>query len=69
MLEKDFEIFDVLEAPSGNLFIKVSDEYSLAIGSRYSPKPNIEWGELTRSQYVKRSEITPMIKVGRLVFD
>ena len=32
MVEKDLKIYDVWEAPSGNLFIKLTNEYSIAIG-------------------------------------
>ena len=69
MFEKDLEIYDIWEVENGNLFIKISDEYSIAIGSKGNHVPNIEWGDLERTQYVKRDDIVPVKKVGRLVFD
>jgi hypothetical protein len=69
MIEKDLEIYDIWEAPNGNLFIKTSDEYSIAIGSKGNHVPSIECGELERTQYAKRNDFTPVKKVGRLVFD
>ena len=68
MLEKDLEIFDVWQAPNDNLFIKVSDEYSLAIGPKGHHVPSATWNDLSRSQYVKRGDITPVIKVGKVLF-
>ena len=68
MLEKDLKIYDIWESPNGNLFIKVSDNYSIAIGQRGSHEPNEEWGELKRTQYVKSNNITPVKKVGMLSF-
>jgi hypothetical protein len=67
--EKDLEVLDVWESPNGNLFIKVSEEYSIGIGPKGHHAPNIEWGELNRSQYVKASNVCPVKKVGKLVFD
>ena len=69
MHEKDLGIYDIWESPNGNLFIKTSDEYSIAIGSKGNHIPNIEWGELKRTQYVKRNDVTPVKRVGRLIFD
>ena len=39
MLEKDLEIYDVWESPSGNLFIKMTEDYSIAIGSKGCHEP------------------------------
>lgn len=74
MLEKDLEIYDIWESPNGNLFIKVTDNYSIAIGTKgyHEPfKEDSEYGynDLDRTQYVKANNITPVKKVGRLVFD
>ena len=33
MKETELEIYDVFEAESGNLFIKISNDYSIAIGN------------------------------------
>lgn len=68
MLEKDLDIYDVWEAPNGNLFIKISDGYSIAIGAVGNHDPSY-WGDLNRSQYVKASDIVPVKKVGKLIFD
>lgn len=69
MKEKDLDILDVWESPNGNLFIKVSEEYSIAIGPKGNHTPNVEYGELKRSQYIKANDITPVKKVGKIVFD
>ena len=69
MLERDLEIYDIWESPNGNLFIKISNDYSIGIGAKGHHEPNEEWGELKRTQYVKSSNITPVKKVGRMVFD
>jgi hypothetical protein len=68
MLEKDLEIYDIWESPNGNLFIKICDDYSIAIGPKGHHEPN-EWGDLKRSQYVKSNNIVSVKKVGRVVFD
>jgi hypothetical protein len=67
MLEKDLEIYDIWESPNGNLFIKISDDYSIGIGAKGHHEPH-EW-ETKISQYVKSNNITPVKKVGRMVFD
>lgn len=69
MLEKDLEIYDIWEAPSGNLFIKTCSEYSIAIGAKGAHRPNEADGELKRTQYVKSNNITPVKKVGSMKFD
>lgn len=66
-LEKDLEIYDIWESPNGNLFIKISGDYSIGLGSKGNHEPH-EW-ELKISQYVKSNNITPVKKVGRMVFD
>ena len=69
MIEKDLEIYDVWESPNGNLFIKISDDYSIGIGTKGHHEPNEEWEEFERTQYVKSNNITPVKKVGRMVFN
>ena len=69
MLEKDLEIYDIWESPNGNLFIKLSEDWSIAIGPKGHHQPNVEWGELNRSQYIKRNDVTPVKKVGKLKFE
>ena len=69
LFEKDLKIYDIWESPNGNLFIKVSDNYSIAIGSKGYHNPNEEWGDLKRTQYVKSNNIVPIKKVGKLKFN
>lgn len=69
MLEKDLEIYDVFESPNGNLFIRMSENYSIAIGAKGDHEPNTEWCELKTTQYVKRNDVAPVKKVGRIIFD
>jgi hypothetical protein len=68
-LEKDLDIYDVWESHNQNIFIKVSDSYSIAIGSRGNHEPNAEWGELKSTQYVKANDVSPVKKIGRIIFD
>lgn len=67
MFEKDLKIYDLWESPNGNLFLKVSDEYSIAIGPKEGHEPNEH--DLKISQFILKSEICPVKKVGQLVFD
>ena len=66
MLEKDLNIYDVWKLPNGNLFIKICDEFSIAIGPKgyHSPLPH----ELKQGLYVKSNNITPVKKVGCIIF-
>ena len=66
-LEKDLDIYDLWESPNGNLFLKMNDTHSIALGSKGNHELS-EW-DLKHSAYVKSSEITPVIKRGKLVFD
>jgi hypothetical protein len=66
-LEKDLAVYDVFKSPNGNLFIKLSDDYSIAIGPKGHHDPR-EW-ELNISQYIKKNKVTPVKKVGRIIFD
>jgi len=68
MLEKDLEVYDVWESPNENLFIKMCDEYSIAIGRKGQHKP-FGSEELRQTQYVKCSNIVSVKKVGKIVFD
>jgi hypothetical protein len=67
MTEFDLEVYDVWESPNGNLFIKVSDEYSIAIGTKGDHTPNEI--DLKRSSYVKASSIVTVKKVGKIIFE
>ena len=67
MKEKDLEIYDVWESPNENLFIKISENHSLAIGAKGYHDPNEN--DSTGSQYVKSNDIVPVKKVGRIIFD
>jgi hypothetical protein len=68
LMEKDLEIYDVWESPSGNIFIKISEYYSIAIGPKGQHQPIKDWGDLERTQYVKSSDITPVKKIGKIIF-
>lgn len=68
MLEKDLEIYDVWESPNGNLFIRMSEDYSIAIGIKSNHIPT-ESLDLQNTQYVRKNDITPVKKVGRIIFD
>jgi hypothetical protein len=67
--EKDLNIYDVWESPNGNLFLKVSEDYSLAMGQRGDHAPSKAWGDLDHTQYVRSSDVFPVVKVGRIKFD
>jgi len=67
MLEKDLEIYDVWESPNGNLFIKMTEDYSIAIGEKDDHEPYDY--DLNTTQYVKQNDIVPVKKVGRIIFD
>jgi hypothetical protein len=64
--EKDLKIYDVWEAPTGNIFIKVSEDYSIVLGTKGYHKPNDY--DLKQSQYIKSNDVTPAKKVGKLKF-
>lgn len=66
MTEFDLEVYDVWKSPSGNLFIKVSDDYSIAIGPKGDHTPNEI--DFKRNSYVKASSIVTVKKVGKIVF-
>ena len=65
MKEKDLNIYDVWKSPNGNLFIKMSEDYSIAIGPKghHGPSP-FDKG----TSYVKRNDVTTVKKVGRIKF-
>lgn len=67
MLEQDLEIYDVWESPNGNMFIKISDNYSIAIGSVGEHEPYR--ADLLCSQYIKSSDKVVVKKVGKIIFD
>lgn len=69
MKETELEIYDVYEAVSGNLFIKISNDYSIAIGSKGFHDPSNHLYELDETQYVKINNICNVKKVGKLIFD
>lgn len=58
MKEKNLEVYDVWESPNGNLFIKISDNYSITIGAKGCHEPNKDWGDLSSVK-----------KVGKIIFD
>ena len=67
MLEKDLEIYDVWESPNGQLFIRITEDYSIAIGAKGYHAPHDH--DLKVSQFVKINDVTPVKKVGRIIFD
>lgn len=67
MAKKELEILDIWKSPNGNLFIKVSHEYSIALGRKKNLEPCVR--DLETSQYVKTNPNVRAKKVGRLVFD
>lgn len=69
MVEKDLEIYDVWESPNKNLFIKINKDYSLAIGQKEYHQEEFEVEQLKITQYVKSNDITPVKRVGRIIFD
>jgi hypothetical protein len=69
MKEKDLEIYDVWESPNGNLFIKLTDDYSIAIGPKGYHQPLEDANDLKKTQYIKSNDVTPVKKIGKIVFD
>ena len=67
MKEKDLEVYDVWKSPNGNLFIKMTENHSIAIGAKGKHEPN-EF-DLSKTSYVKRNDVSPAKKVGKIVFD
>ena len=69
MKEKDLEIYDLWESPNGNLFIKLTDDYSIAIGPKGDHQPLEDANDLKKTQYIKSNNVTPVKKIGKIVFD
>ena len=69
MIENDLEIYDVWESDNGNIFIKIDNEYSIAIGPKNGHSPNIEYNDLKHTQYVKSNNISTVKKIGKIIFD
>jgi hypothetical protein len=66
-LEKDLDIYDVWESPNGNIFIKISENYSIGIGRKGNHEPN-NTGDLEQTQYTRCDVCTPVKKIGKLSF-
>jgi hypothetical protein len=66
MKEADLKIYDVWKSPNGHLFIKITDDYSIAIGAKGFHDPNTL--DLERTQYAKADDTTPVKKVGKIKF-
>jgi hypothetical protein len=66
MIESDLEIYDVWEAPNGNIFIKMSQNYSIGIGTKGNHAPLGD--DLHISNYSKSNDITPVKRIGKLCF-
>lgn len=67
MKENEVEIYDVYKTSSGNLFIKLTPEYSIGIGAKEQHTPN-EF-DVKMSQFVKVTNIIDVEVVGKLQFD
>lgn len=67
MTEFDLDVYDVWKSPNGNLFIKVSGDYSIAIGPKGDHTPDEI--DLKRSNYVHASSIVTVKKVGKIIFE
>lgn len=65
--EKDLDILDLWESPNGNLFLKVNDNFSVALGQKgfFGPIEHYEKG----ATFVLSDTVTPVKKVGKLIFD
>lgn len=67
LTEDDLEIYDVYKSANGNLFIKITNEYSIALGPKEDHQPyDID---LNSTQYVKRNNVHRLTKVGRIEFN
>lgn len=66
-LAKDLKIYEVYKTPNGNLFIKLSDNYSMAIGPKGDHEPN-EFEDIKLTSLVPINNVVPVKKVGKLVF-
>lgn len=67
MIEKDLQIYDVWQSDNGNLFIKLTDEYSIEIGAKGYHQPR-KW-QLGVTQYIKADDTTEVKRIGKIVFD
>ena len=65
LCEKDIEIYDVWESTNGNVFIKVTEKYSLALGPKGQHEPFS--GEVN-VPYVKQYDEGRATKIGKIVF-
>jgi hypothetical protein len=65
-VEADLEVYDLWQAPSGNLFLKVNEEYSIPIGTIGNHGPD-EHNPVLR--FSPSNDVTPVKKVGRLQID
>lgn len=62
--EAELDLYDVWESPNGNVFIKISDEYSIAIGHLNNHNP-FDF-DLKQTQYVKANHLPYCKKIGKL---
>ena len=65
--ESDLDVYDVFESANGNMFIKITNKYSIAIGPRENHEPYDH--DLDSTQYIKGNDVHVVKKVGKLVFD
>lgn len=64
MLEKDLAINDIWESVNGNYFLKISDEYSLALGNMDLNK--IELVDLLGCKLTPANDVSPVEKIGSI---
>ena len=65
--EKDLDIYDVWESPNNNLFLKITDKYSLAIGPKGFHDPRQH--DLNGGLYVESNNVTPVKRIGGIIFE
>lgn len=68
-LEKDLEVFDVFTSPNGNYFLKVNNEFSLPLYKREDGSFGPKLGEDLKTQFIRKSEICSVVKVGKLILE
>lgn len=62
MLEEDLAINDIWESVNGNLFLKISNDYSLALGNIDLNK--IELVDLLGCKLTPANNVSPVKKIG-----
>ena len=65
----DLNIYDIWEDSNKDLFIKMTNEHSISIGSKGKHSPSDMWKLLDSSLFIKPNNNTPVKKVGKLQFN